>query len=117
MRSRNSMPPALPRIQGKVVFLTDGRAISYAESVMGIVEHYKLADIVGRPTAGANGNVNPFALPGGFRISWTGMRVIKHDDSQHHMIGIQPTVPVKRTIKAIREGRDEDLEKALELIG
>ena len=37
-----------PRIKGRVIFLTDGRAISYAETVMGIVEDYKLADIVGR---------------------------------------------------------------------
>ncbi len=47
------------------IFLTDGRAISYAETVMGIVEAYKLGEILGGPTAGTNGNVNPFNLPGG----------------------------------------------------
>jgi C-terminal processing protease CtpA/Prc len=44
------------------------------------------------------------------------MKVIKHDGSQHHLIGIQPTIPMERTIQGIREGRDEFLEKAIEVI-
>jgi C-terminal processing protease CtpA/Prc len=114
--SRWNLPPSQPRFQGRIVFLTNGRAISYAESVMGIVEHYRLGEIVGQTTAGANGNVNPFALPGGYRISWTGMRVIKHDGSQHHLVGIPPTIPMTRTIQGVREGRDELLERALQVI-
>lgn len=47
--------PKTPHIQGKVVFLTGNGAISYAESIMGIVEHYKLGEIIGEVTAGANG--------------------------------------------------------------
>ncbi len=108
--------PKKPHIQGQVVFLTDGRAISYAESFMSFIEHYKLGEIVGQPTAGTNGNVNHFTLPGGFRVTWTGMRVVKHDGSQHHLIGILPTVPAERTIRGVTEGRDEYLEKALVII-
>ncbi|HEX6902284.1 MAG TPA: S41 family peptidase [Thermoanaerobaculia bacterium] len=109
--------PAEPRIRGKAAFITDGRAISYAETYMGIIEHYKLAAIVGGPTAGTNGNINPFALPGGYSLIWTGMRVLKHDGSQLHGIGIQPTVPASRTLKGVAEGRDELLEKAVEVVG
>ncbi len=111
-----TLEPRQPRIRGKVAFLTDGRAISYAETYMGIVEHYKLAQIVGGPTAGTNGNINPFDLPGGYSFSWTGMKVLKHDGSQHHGIGILPTVPVARTLKGVREGRDEVLEKGIEIV-
>ena len=71
---------------------------------------------IGTPTAGANGNVNPFELPGGFRVSWTGMRVMNHDDSQHHVHGVQPTISLEPTIDGIAAGRDEYLEKALEII-
>ncbi len=105
-----------PRIVGKVAFITDGRAISYAESLMSFVERYKLGTIVGQPTAGMNGNVNSFELPGGFRIAWTGMKVVKHDGSQHHLVGIRPTVPMTRTIKGVLEGRDELFEKALDIV-
>ena len=110
------LKPKQPRIKGKVVFLTDGRAISYAESFMSFIEHYRLGEIVGQPTAGTNGNLNTFALPGEYGVIWTGMKVVKHDGSQHHLIGIQPTVPVQRTIHGVIEGRDEFLEKALEII-
>jgi C-terminal processing protease CtpA/Prc len=110
------LPTLEPHIEGTVVFITDGRAISYAESFMSFIEHYRLAEIVGQPTAGANGNVNPFTIPGGFRVMWTGMKVTKHDGSQHHLIGIQPTIPTERTILGIREGRDELLERALAVI-
>lgn len=33
-----------------------------------------------------------------------------------HLKGIHPTVPVRRTIQGVIEGRDEFLEKALEII-
>ncbi|MFO7651825.1 MAG: hypothetical protein R6X13_10865 [bacterium] len=52
-------------------------------------------------------------LPGGFRFPWTGMKVTKFDGSQHHLVGIQPTVPLERTLEAVRAGRDEYIEKAL----
>jgi C-terminal processing protease CtpA/Prc len=105
-----------PHIAGKAVFIIYGGCISYAESFMSFIEHYKLAEIVGQPTAGTNGNINSFILPGGFRIIWTGMKVLKHDGSQHHLIGIKPTVPVERTIQGVIEGRDEFLEKAIEVV-
>ena len=108
--------PQEPRLMAKVAFVTDGRAISYAETYLGIIEHYQLAEIVGGPTAGTNGNVNPFTLPGGYRVVWTGMRVLKHDGSRHHGVGIRPTVPVSRTIEGVRAGRDELLEKAIEVV-
>lgn len=110
------MVPRAPRIEGKVVFLTDASAISYAESVMGIVEHYELAEIVGQRTAGANGAINFATLPGNFRFVFTGSKVLKHDGSQHHLVGIGPTVPVERTIEGVRNGVDEVLEVAIDLI-
>jgi C-terminal processing protease CtpA/Prc len=83
---------------------------------MGFVEFYKLGEIVGGPTAGTNGNVNPFSLPGGYSMSWTGMRVLKQNGSYHHGVGIQPTVPASRTLRGVAEGRDEVLEKGIEIV-
>jgi C-terminal processing protease CtpA/Prc len=110
------LPPEKPYFSARRVFLTDGRAISYAETVMGIVEHFKLGEIVGATTAGTNGNVNPLRLPAGYTISWTGMKVLKHDGSQHHGVGIRPTVPVSRTRKGVSEGKDEVLQKGIEVV-
>jgi C-terminal processing protease CtpA/Prc len=113
---RWKLDPIAPRLKAKLAFITDGRAISYAESYMGIIEAYKLASIVGETTAGTNGNINPFVLPGDYRVVWTGMKVLKHDGSQHHGIGIRPTVPVARTIRGVAAGRDEQLERAIAVV-
>jgi C-terminal processing protease CtpA/Prc len=110
------LAPASPLLTAKKAFIIDGRAISYAESCMGIVEAYKLGAIVGAPTAGTNGNVNPFTLPGGYSVSWTGMKVLKHDGSQHHGIGILPTVPVSRTRAGVAAGHDEFLDRAVRVV-
>ncbi|MEJ7559199.1 MAG: S41 family peptidase [Pedobacter sp.] len=111
-----SMEPSKPHLNAKIIFLTAGGAVSYAESYMGFIKQYKLATIVGQPTAGANGNVTSFPLPGGYTIRFTGMNVKQQDGSQLQGIGIQPDVLVKETIKGVAEGRDEFMEKALELI-
>lgn len=108
--------PAAPYLKMKKVFITDGRAISYTESMMGIVENYKLGEIVGGATAGTNGNTNLFQLPGGYRIIFTGMKVKKQDGSQHHGIGILPTLKVTRTRAGVAAGKDEFLEKGLEIM-
>jgi hypothetical protein len=110
------LPPLTPYLTAKKVFLTNGRAISYSETIMAIVEGYRLGEIVGGPTAGTNGNTNPFTVPGGFQINWTGMKVLKHDGSRHHGVGIVPTVPASRTRAGVADGRDEVLERALSLL-
>jgi C-terminal processing protease CtpA/Prc len=111
-----SVQPQAPRFQAKTAFLTDGRAISFAETYMAMIENYHLAAIVGGPTAGTNGDINPFTLPGGYRLLWTGLQTLKHDGSRHHGVGIQPTVPVSPTLKGVAAGRDEVLEKGIEVV-
>jgi C-terminal processing protease CtpA/Prc len=113
---RWALEPAAPRLKARIAFVTDGRAISYAESWMGIVEAYKLGAIVGETTAGTNGNVNPFTVPGGYTFYWTGMKVLKHDGSRHHGVGIAPTIPVSRTVRGVAEGRDEQLDRAVAIV-
>jgi hypothetical protein len=110
------LQPADPRLRGHIVFLTDGRAISYAESVMGYVADHKLGTIVGGTTAGTNGNVATFAVPGGFVVSFTGMRVTRHDgQTPYHLAGVTPDVPVAPTLAGLRAGRDEVLERGIAL--
>jgi C-terminal processing protease CtpA/Prc len=109
-----NLRPASPHFSGKIVFLTDGRAISYAESVMGYVADLKLGTIVGSTTAGTNGNVAMFPVPGGFNVTFTGMRVTRHDGrTPHHLAGIKPDIAVTPTLAALRKGQDELLERAL----
>jgi len=105
-----------PHLNAKIIFLIDANAISYAESYLGIIEGYKLATFIGQPTAGTNGDINSFNLPGGYYISFTGLKVVKLNGKQFHGIGIIPDIYVNKTIKGVIEGRDEFLERAMEYI-
>jgi C-terminal processing protease CtpA/Prc len=112
-----TLEPVRPRLTAKIAFLTGGGAISYAESTMGIVEQYRLGAIVGESTAGTNGNVNAVPVPGGYQVSYTGMRVRKRDATPHHGVGIKPTVPVTRTLAGVAQGIDEVLERGIGVVG
>jgi uncharacterized protein (TIGR03437 family) len=111
-----SLYPQTPYLPAKLVFLIDEQAIYRAESEMDIVEHYKMADFVGAPTAGTTGEPNPFTLPGGFHVQWTGMKVLKPDGSRFNGVGIRPTVPVSRTRQGIANRQDEILQRGWQLI-
>lgn len=110
------VPPKSPRFKSCVVFINEPSVVSYGETCMAMIADYHLATLVGAPTAGTNGNANFIPLPGGFRVMWTGMDVRKHDRSSFYTVGFLPDFPVARTLRAVKEGRDEYLEKAIEVI-
>jgi hypothetical protein len=114
--ARWMIQPKEPFIKAKLIFLTHPYDVSSGETFLGIIDYYKLGKLVGDSTAGTNGNYNPIPLIGGYSIWWTGMKVLKHDGSQHHLIGFKPDYPVTHTMEAILEGRDEYLEKAMEVL-
>jgi len=108
--------PLAPRFTGRIAFLIDARVLSYAESLMGIVEGERLGALVGGPTAGTNGGTNSFNVTGDYGLRFTGMDVRKKDGSPYHGVGIKPTVSVSRTLAGVIAGRDELLEKAIEVV-
>jgi len=105
--------PLAPRFKGKVVFINEPSSVSYGETCMAMIADYKLATLVGEATAGCNGNANFIELPAGIRVMWTGMDVRRHDHTPFYGVGFGPDVPVVRTLRGIREGRDEYLEAAI----
>jgi C-terminal processing protease CtpA/Prc len=72
--------------------------------------------LVGGPAAGTNGGMDPFDVAGGHTLRWTGMDIRKKDGPPHLGVGIKPTVPVSRTLAGVIAGRDELLEKAIEVV-
>ena len=111
-----NIAPAAPFLPAKKVFLTDAHAIGYAESCLEIVRALKLGEIVGSPTAGTNGTVNRFQLPGDYTVLFTGTKVLMHDGSQYHGIGITPGVAAAPTRAGVAAGRDEVLERAVQVL-
>jgi len=109
-----NLGPKAPYFHGKIVFLSDACAISQSESILGYVKGLKLGTIIGKTTAGTNGDVQTINLFDDFRVFFTGSKVTNADGSKSHDKGIIPDIIVGSTVSGLKKGSDEVLEKALE---
>ncbi len=115
--SRVWVQPNTPRLTRNIAFITNANGtISYSESILGIAAGYRLGQLVGQPSAGANGNVVNLILPSRYITRWTGLRVTNFDGSRMFALGIQPTIPIERTVAGVAAGRDELLEAAFTVV-
>jgi C-terminal processing protease CtpA/Prc len=74
------------------------------------------ATVLGSTTAGADGNVSRLFLPGSVMTMISGIGVYYPDGTETQRIGIVPDIKMEPTIEGIKAGKDELLEKAIELI-
>ena len=111
-----TLEPVKPRLRVPVVFLVDGLTHGAAERLIDIALREGLGEVVGERTAGFDGAVHRFTLPGGFEVQWTAGRVDRSDGEQFPVLGIPPTVQVDLSREALAQGRDEVMEKAVELL-
>lgn len=102
-----------PAYPGKVAILVNEVALSSAEYHAMALRAGPRAVVVGSPTAGADGNVSPIPLPGGFQTMISGIGVFYPDETPTQRVGIVPDIVARPTIEGIRAGRDEVLEAAL----
>jgi hypothetical protein len=100
----------------KVIILVDEITQSQAEYTTMALRTAPRATVPGSTTAGADGNVSTIILPGNIKTWISGLGVYYPDGRETQRIGIVPDVEVKPTIQGIGEGRDELLEKAVQLI-
>jgi len=110
------VPGKVKPYPGKVVILVNELSQSQAEYTTMALRTAPNATVVGSTTAGADGNVSTIVLPGGIPTWISGLGVYYPDGRETQRIGIVPDIEVKPTIQGIKEGRDELLEKAVQLI-
>jgi len=102
--------------KGKVVVIVNELTQSSAEYTTMAFRAGENTTVIGSTTAGADGNVSSILLPGNIRTMISGKGVFYPDKTQTQRVGIIPDVEVKPTIDGIKNGKDEPLEKAIELI-
>lgn len=102
--------------KGKVIIIVNETTQSQAEYTTMAFRASNKAIVIGSTTAGADGNVSQFSLPGGITTWISGLGVYYPDGRETQRVGIIPDKIVKPTIKGIKEGRDELLEEAIKLI-
>jgi len=102
--------------EGKVAILINEITQSHAEFSAMAYRNAPEAKVFGSSTAGSDGNVSEIYLPGSIKTYISGIGVYYPDGRETQRIGIIPDIEVKPTIKGIKEGRDEVLERAIEWI-
>ncbi|MBV9406464.1 MAG: hypothetical protein JO211_14065, partial [Acidobacteriaceae bacterium] len=107
---------ALWKYKGKTAMLIDERTIGEAEHTGLFLEVANKTAFVGSASAGADGEVTRFVVPGGITIHFSGRDVRHANGGKLQRLGLQPNVNVTPTIQGIRSGRDEVLEKAVEYV-
>lgn len=110
------VPPAAPKYSGKTVMLIDERTIGAGEHLGLWLEAANNTTFIGTPSAGADGETSNFVLPGGIIVTFSGQDVRHGNTGKLQRLGLQPTVLVAPTVKGIREGLDEVLQKAIEYL-
>lgn len=115
-RSATWVPKPELLINKPVVVLINDRAMSSPENMALMLEQMPNVTLVGSHTVGASGDVTSINLPGNVWVQFTGRRVLRGDGSQFQNIGVLPDVEAYPTIEGIRAGRDEVLEKGIEVL-
>ena len=100
---------------GEIFILVDSNTISYAEWYAMALQSIKNSTTIGNQTLAADGDVSRVKIVGGFKSSFSGTGVFYPDKTITQRIGLRLDVEVKPTTEGIKNGRDEILEKAIEL--
>ena len=112
----DEIPKPTKTYKGKLVVLVNEFSQSQSEFTAMAFRAGNNTTIIGSTTAGADGNVMTILLPGGLRTRISGIGVYYPDGGETQRLGIVPDIEIKPTIKGVKEGRDELLEKAIEII-
>jgi C-terminal processing protease CtpA/Prc len=106
-----------PSYDGPIVLVTGPHAVSAAENFMQmLVGSGRLLAVVGRTSAGTNGNITGLTLPGGFSFSYTGLGVRNPDGSSFHGVGIVPDHEVPIVATDLRDGIDRALLESVRVL-
>ncbi len=107
----------LKRYSGPLVVLTGPITGSASEDFLVPLDYAGRVLLVGETTAGSTGNPVMVTLPGGALLQVCSLNATYPDGAVFVGRGIEPDVMVHPSVAGIRAGRDEVLEKAVELFG
>jgi len=110
------IPKGEETYNGKLVILVNEISQSQAEYTSMAFRAGDNTTIIGSRTAGADGNVSSIYLPGGLLTRISGIGVYYPDGTETQRVGIIPDIEIRPTVEGIKEGKDELLEKAIEII-
>jgi C-terminal processing protease CtpA/Prc len=110
------IPKSPNHYKGKLIVLVNELTQSQAEYTAMAFRTGNDTTILGSTTAGADGNISGISLPGNLKTIISGIGVYYPDGTETQKVGIVPDIELLPTIEGIKAGKDELLEKAIEII-
>ncbi|MBC2846555.1 S41 family peptidase [Winogradskyella flava] len=101
--------------KGKIIMVVNEASLSRSEFTAMAFQAADNIITVGNQTAGADGDVAIFEFLGGYRTAISGNGILYPDGTETQRKGVKIDIEVKPTITGLKQGRDELLEKAIEL--
>jgi len=98
-----------------VAILINGASVSAAELFPSLMKNISTVTTVGDTTAGGGGSANTFTLPSNKRIQLATMYFKRFDGVLIEWNGVAPDILVPQTEEDINQGRDKQLERAIQL--
>lgn len=99
-----------------IAVLIDKTMISRPEDIAIALSAFDNVTFVGERTQGTDGEMTRIHLPGGGETSFTGQVIKFGDGTPFQGRGIVPDIEVVRSIKGVKEQRDEILDSALKFL-
>ena len=116
MKEMNHTDKTFDEYTGKIVLLIDERSSSQSEFTTMALRQSPNAVVVGSPSLGADGDRVKLSLPGQLTFYMSGLGVYTPDNEQTQRCGLSPDIECRPTIEDLQSGRDELIEKAVEII-
>ena len=104
------------KYKGKVALLVNEKSQSHAEFTIMCLQTGDNVITIGSQTSGADGNVSNIEMAGGEKTRITGIGIFYPDKTETQRKGVKIDVVVQPTIDGRIAGKDEVLEKAIELV-
>jgi carboxyl-terminal processing protease len=99
--------------KGKIIVLINEQTQSQAEFAVMALQAAPNTITIGTTTAGTDGDISSITFVGGLSANMSGIAVYYPDGRETQRVGIKPNIEVRKTVKGIKEGKDEILEAAV----
>ncbi|QES89404.1 S41 family peptidase [Rhizosphaericola mali] len=102
--------------KNKIVFIVNETTQSSAEYQTMALSSRSNSVVIGSTTAGADGDISKIILPGNIYTLISGLGIYYPDGKATQRVGLKRDITITPTITGIKNGQDELLDKAVEII-
>jgi len=115
-QNEDFIDPINPKYQGKVVLLVDEMSISGAENMAGIVQQFHIGKVIGNQTPGQMLWGNGYLLNDSIALAIPIYKLEYPNGFNIENNGVKPDIEIELKRTDLLQGRDTQLEKAIEYL-